>query len=118
MASTTKLVAGTIGVVALLTGALVGGAMWHSDRTSKRLTVEADAIGLVATPVKWWDGVEEENVDGHMITFAYVGPDNKVFTRKLDQVEWYDSKTRYKVCYNPQDGDDWQLYPADHACGE
>jgi hypothetical protein len=118
MASTAKLVAGTVALVALLTGGIVGASMWHADRTSKRLTAEADAIGLVATPARWWDGAEEENVDGHTITFAYVGPANKVFTRRIDQVEWYDSKTRYKVCYNPQNGDDWQLYPDDHVCGE
>lgn len=118
MASSAKLIAGTVGLVALLTGGIIGGVMWNADRTSKRLTAEAEAIGFVATPVKWWDSVDEENKEGHTLTFAYVGPGNKVFTRKMDQVEWYDSTTRYKVCYNPQDGEDWHLYPFDHVCGE
>jgi hypothetical protein len=41
-----------------------------------------------------------------------------VFTRKMEQIEWYDSKKRYKVCHHPQNGDDWRLYPEDHTCGE
>lgn len=47
-----------------------------------------------------------------------MGPDNKVFTRKMEQIEWYDSTKRYKICYNPRDGEDWRLYSEDHACGE
>ena len=118
MASSAKLIAGTLGLVALLTGAVAGAAMWHSDRTSRRLTAEAEAIGLVATPVRWWDGLDEEHKDGHTITFAYVGPANQVHTRRIDQVEWYQSTTRYKLYYNPGSADDWLLYPADHVCGE
>lgn len=117
MASSAKLIAGTLAGVALLTGAIAGGAMLMADRTSKRLTVEAEAIGLVATPAKWYDSGDEENKKGHIVTFAYVGPENRVYTRKIERVEWYDSTTRYKVCYNPRDGDDWRLYPDDHICG-
>ena len=117
-ASTGKLVGGTIALVAVLTGGIVGTSMWFADRTSKRLTVEAEAIGFVATPARWYDSGEQEHVDGHTLTFAYVGPRNQVFSRTVDQVEWYDRTTRYKVCYNPQNGDDWKLYPSDHVCGE
>jgi hypothetical protein len=118
MASSTKLIAGTVGLVAVLTGAIAGASMWHADRASKRQSVEAEAIGLVATPAKWYDSGDEENKEGHSITFAYVGPNNRVFTRSIERVEWYDSNTRYKVCHNPSDGDDWQLRPEDHVCGE
>lgn len=55
MASTGKIFAGTIALVLVLTGGIVAAVMWHSDRTSKRLTAEAEAIGFVATPAKWWE---------------------------------------------------------------
>jgi len=118
MASSGKIFAGTIALVLALTGAIVGAVMWNADRTSKRLTAEAEAIGLVAVPTKWWDSIDEENKEGHTLTFAYVGPGNKVFTRKMEEIEWYDSTRRYKVCYNPQNGEDWRLYTEDHRCGE
>jgi len=118
MASSGKIFAGTIALVLGLTGAIVAAAMWNADRTSKRLTVEAEPIGLIATPTKWWDSIDEENKEGHTLTFAYVGPGYKVFTRKMEQIEWYDSTRRYKVCYHPKNEDDWRLYPEVHVCGE
>jgi hypothetical protein len=118
MASSGKIFAGTLALVLALTGGIVATAMWNADRTSRRLTVEAEPIGLVATPARWWDSSDEEHKEGYTLTFAYVGPDNKVFTRKMEQIEWYDSTRRYKVCHHPQNGDDWRLYPEDHVCGE
>lgn len=108
----------TLGVVGVLTAGIVGFVLWDEGRDSQRRTVEAEAVGFAATPVKWYDSLDEENKEGHTLTYAYVGPDNQVFTRKLVEIEWYDAGTRYKVCYNPRDGNDSKLYPADHRCGQ
>lgn len=113
-----KMWTGTLLGIAGLTGGIVSLALWDADRTSKRLTAEAAAIGFTATPAEWWDSTEEENIQGHTLTFAYVGPGNRVYTRTMDQVEWYKPTHRYKVCYNPQDGDDWKLYTTEHVCGQ
>lgn len=109
---------GMLGLIGAITAGIVGFVMWDADRTSKRQTIEAEAVGFTATPAKWHDSVEEEDREGHTLTYAYVGPANAVFTRRLDRVEWYDAGRRYKVCYNPRDGEDSKLYPADHVCGE
>jgi hypothetical protein len=105
-------------IVAILaiTAAIVGGVFWNESRTSKRLAADTEAVGLVATPTEWYDSGEEENVQGHTLTYAYSAGD-QVFTRTLEQIEWYDSTSRYHVCYNPEDAEDSRLYPADHACG-
>ena len=113
-----KMWTGTLLGIAALTGGIVGFSLWDADRTSKRLTVEAEAIGFTATPTKWWDSGEEENVEGHTLTYAYVGPGNRVYTRQVEQVEWYRDVNRYKVCYNPEDGDDSKLYTVQHVCGQ
>jgi hypothetical protein len=106
-----------VGVLGV-TGVLAGGAMWSGSARSARQSVETEAVGLTATPSKWYDSGEEENVEGHVLTYAYVGPDNRVFTRKIVNVDWYDPAARYKVCFNPADGDDSALRPGDHRCGE
>ena len=99
-----------------ITGALVGGALWSADARSERLSAETEAVGFVATPTEWWDGAEEENVEGHTLTYAYtVGED--VYPVTLEQITWYDPARSYKVCYNPADGSDAHLYPGDHVCG-
>ena len=105
-------------VVAILaiTAAIIGGVFWSESRTSKRLAADTEAVGLVATPMEWYDSGEEETVQGHTLNYAYSVGD-QVFTRTLEQIDWYEPGTRYHVCYNPEDGNDSRLYPADHACG-
>jgi len=99
-----------------ITAAIVGFVLWDEARTSKRLSAEAEAVGFQATPTRWYDSVEEENVEGHTLTYAYAAG-GKVYPRTLERITWYDSTTTYKVCYNPADPDDSKLYPAGHACG-
>jgi hypothetical protein len=114
----TRTFVGVLGLVGVITAGIVGFVLWDEDRDSKRRTVEAEAVGFAATPAKWYDSIEEENREGHTLTYAYVGPNNQVFSRKIEEVEWYDSGKRYKVCYNPRDGNDSKLYPSDHVCGQ
>ena len=105
------------GVIVLgITGVIVAGAMWSESRTSARLSAETEAVGLAATPAEWYDSGDEEQVEGHTVTYAYTVGD-EVYTRTLNEITWYDSTANYKVCYNPEDGDDSRLYPGDHACG-
>ena len=106
----------TIVAIAVLTGAIVGAVFWNESRTSKRLSQETEAVGLVATPTKWYDSGDEETVEGHTLTYAYV-VDGQVYTRTLQQITWYDAAVRYKVCHAPGDGDESRLYPAEHRCG-
>ena len=111
-----KVWAWTIGGILALTAAIVGGVLWNESRTSERLSSETEAVGLVATPTEWYDSGEEENVQGHTLTYAYSVGD-QVLTRTLEQIVWYDPATSYHVCYNPDDADDSRLSPADHTCG-
>lgn len=104
-----------IGLVVALTAGIVFFALKDAAADSKRQTAEAPAIGFVATPTKWWDG--EENQEGHTLTFSFVDGGNGVHAQTMEQVQWYDSSKTYKVCYNPADANDWELYPSDHACG-
>ncbi len=104
-----------LGLVAVLTGGIVAFVMKDEAARSKRLTQETTAVGFVATPVKWWDG--EENQEGHTLTFAWVDAAGGVHPQTMEQVSWYDTRKTYKVCFNPQDATDWKLYPSDHVCG-
>jgi hypothetical protein len=112
-----KTLLGTLGLIGVITAGIVGFVLWDEDRDSKRRTVETEAVGLAATPVSWLDS-DDERREGHTLTYAYVGPNSQVFSRRIQEIEWYDSAKRYKVCYNPQDGNDSKLYPADHRCGQ
>ncbi|HEX6039576.1 hypothetical protein [Longimicrobium sp.] len=104
-----------LGLVGVITAAIVIFVMRGEAARSKRLTEETQAVGFVATPVEWWDG--EENQEGHTLTFAWVDARGAVHPQTMKEISWYDQSTTYKVCYNPQDAADWKLYPADHVCG-
>lgn len=104
-----------IGIVGVLTAGIVTWVMRESAAASKRQTAEAQAVGFVATPARWWDG--EENQEGHTLTYAWVDGANAVHTESAEEITWYDAGKTYKVCYNPQDPTDRKLYPADHVCG-
>lgn len=112
-----KTLAATLGIVAAVTGAIVAVAMWSSARTSERLSAEAPAIGFVATPARWYDSSDEENVEGHTLTFSFVDAANGVHAETMEEVTWYDETRQYKVCYNPEDPADFRLYRAEHVCG-
>jgi hypothetical protein len=104
-----------IGLVLLITAGIVVFVMRDNAADSKRQTAEAQAVGFVATPVKWSDG--DDNQEGHTLTYAWVDGSNAVHPESLEEITWYDSAKTYKVCYNPQDPTDSKLYPADHVCG-
>lgn len=104
-----------LGLVGVITAGIVLFVMRNEAARSKRLTQETAAVGFVATPVKWWDG--EENQEGHTLTFAWVDAAGGVHPQTMEQISWYRPETSYKVCFNPQDATDWKLYPADHVCG-
>ncbi|HST61723.1 MAG TPA: DUF3592 domain-containing protein [Longimicrobium sp.] len=104
-----------IGLVAVITAGIVGFVMRESAAASKRQTAEAQAVGFVATPVKWFDG--DDHQEGHTLTYAWVDGANAVHTETAKEISWYDPSTGYKVCYNPQDPADRKLYPAGHVCG-
>jgi hypothetical protein len=105
-----------LGILGVITAAIVVFVMRDSAATSKRQTAEAQPVGLVAMPTKWWDG--DDHVEGHNVTFAWVDGANAVHTERMDEITWFDPARSYKVCYNPQQpAEDWKLYPADHACG-
>lgn len=104
-----------IGLVLAIAGGIVAFVMKDEAARSKRLTQETPAVGFVATPVKWWDG--EENQEGHSLTFAWVDASGGVHPQTMEEISWYNPSSTYKVCYNPQDAADWKLYPSDHVCG-
>jgi YD repeat-containing protein len=102
-------------LVAVITGAIVAFVLWDEARTSRRLSEEAEAIGLTGTPTKWQSG--DRNESGHTVTFAYTAGD-QVITKTLNEITWFKPEARYKVCYNPADPNDAKLYLADHRCGQ
>ena len=104
-----------IGLIAVITAGIVGFVLRGSAAASKRQTAEAQAVGFVATPVTWFDG--DDHQEGHTLTYAWVDGANAVHSESAKEITWYDSASRYKVCYNPQDPTDRKLYPADHVCG-
>ena len=108
---------GTIAAVALITAAILVGVFWSEGRTSRKLSAEAQPIGLAALPLQWYDSAEEEQVSGHTLTFSYVDAANGVHTETVERITWYDPSKRYKVCYDPEKPDDWKLYESTHECG-
>lgn len=104
-----------LGLVGLITAGIVVFVMKDEAARSKRLTAETQAVGFVATPVRWFDG--EDNQEGHTLTFAWVDAAGGVHPQTMEEITWYDPARTYKVCYNPQDPKDWKLYPSDHVCG-
>jgi hypothetical protein len=104
-----------IGLIGVLTAGIVVFVLKDSAADSRRQTAEAQAVGFVATPVKWFDG--DDNQEGHTLTYAWVDSANSVHAESAEEITWYDSSTTYKVCYNPQDPADRKLYPSDHVCG-
>jgi hypothetical protein len=105
-------------IVLAIVAAVLGGigyfALRDDDADSRRQSAEAAPVGLVATPATWWDG--EDNEEGHTVTFAFVDQANGVHTGELKQITWW-RDGKWKVCYNPADPKDYELYPADHTCG-
>jgi hypothetical protein len=110
-----KSLLGTLALVAAITGGIVFFVLRDEAATSKRLSAEAEAIGFVATPAKWYE--DEENVEGHTLTFSFVDAANGVHARTMERITWYDPERGYKVCYNPEEPEDFRLYRADHVCG-
>jgi hypothetical protein len=108
---------GALGIVAAITATIVGYVLWDEGRDSERRSAEAAAIGFVATPTRWYDAGDEEEVEGHTLTFSFVDGGNGIHAQTLEQVTWYDPRRTYKVCYDPQDADDHKLYPQEHVCG-
>ena len=116
MTDTAKMWIWVVLVIGGITAAIVGFVLWDEARTSERLSAETAAVGFQAVATKWYDSADEETVEGHTLTYAYTAGE-KVYTRTLEEITWYDSTTTYKVCYNPADPDDSKLYRADHRCG-
>lgn len=112
-----KPLAATLGIVAAITGLILFFVLRHEAAVSERLSAEAEAVGLVATPVRWYDSADERNREGHTLTFSFVDAANGVHAKTMEQVTWYDPERRYKVCYDPADPEDFRLYPAEHVCG-
>lgn len=108
---------GTAVAVLVITAGIVGGVLWMDARASKRQTAEAQVIGFAATPVTWWDGSEEEDVEGHTLTFSWLDGASQPHTETMDRITWYDAAKSYKVCYNPAEATDWKLYSSTHVCG-
>ena len=104
-----------LGLVAVMTAGIVTFVLRDEAASSKRRTAEAPAVGFTATPVRWSDG--DRNQEGHTLTFAWVDAANAVHGKTLEEITWYRPEQTYKVCYNPQDTEDWKLYPSDHVCG-
>jgi hypothetical protein len=102
-------------ILGAITAGIVAFVLRDEAARSKRLTQETQAVGFVATPVKWWDG--DDHQEGHTLTFAWVDAAGGVHPQTMEEISWFDSAKRYKVCYNPQDATDWKLYPSDHVCG-
>jgi hypothetical protein len=107
----------TLGVFAIVAIGIVGFVLWDEARTSKRLSAEAEAVGFVATPDRWYDDSKERDVSGHTLTYAYTDGNYVVHTRTMERITWYDPETTYKVCYDPEDPERQKLYPAAHVCG-
>ncbi len=103
------------GLVGVITAGIVAFVLKESAAASRRQTAEAAAVGLVATPVRWFDG--DDHQEGHTLTYAWVDGANAVHAETAKEITWYDASTGYKVCYNPQDPTDRKLYPAAHVCG-
>ena len=104
-----------LGIVGVITAGIIFFVMRDSAAASKRQSAEAPAIGFVATPTRWWDG--EENQEGHTLTFSFVDANNGVHAHTMEEITWYDPSKNYKVCYNPEDPNDWRLYASEHVCG-
>ncbi|HEU0298465.1 MAG TPA: hypothetical protein VFR37_03405 [Longimicrobium sp.] len=106
-------------IVIAIVGAIMAGillfVMKDSAADSERQETEAPVIGFVATPARWSDG--EENQEGHTLTFSFVDAANGVHAHTMNEITWYDPAKTYKVCYNPQDPNDWKLYSSEHVCG-
>ncbi len=112
-----KILAGSLALVAAVTGLILFFVFRHEGAVSRRLSAEAEPIGLVATPATWYDSGEEGDVQGHTLTFSFVDGDNGVHAETMEQITWYDAARGYKVCYNPADAEDFRLYASDHSCG-
>jgi hypothetical protein len=104
-----------LGLIAAGVGGTTVLVLRDAAGDSRRQTTEAQAIGFAATPVKWWNG--DENEEGHTLTFSWVDAANGVHTETMKEIAWYHPDRTYKVCYNPADPADWKLYSSDHACG-
>ena len=104
-------------VVIAITAGIIGFVLWDESKTSQRLTQETEAVGLTGTPTEWYDTSKERNVSGHTVTYAYTAGE-KVMTRTLEEITWFDPAAQYKVCYNPADPEDSKIYPATHTCGQ
>ncbi len=103
-------------VVVGLAVPLVGGVMWMESRDSKRRSAEATLDYFRAEAVKWYDHVDEENEEGHRLTFSYsVG--GRRYTETYEEITWYDPGKEYKVCHDPADPTDHKLEPAEKVCG-
>lgn len=105
-----------IGLVGALTAGITVWALRDAAADSKRRTAEAAVVGFVATPVTFSDGDDDQ--EGHTLTYAWVDGANAVHTETEKEITWYNPDRSYKVCYNPQDPNDRDLYQADHVCGE
>ena len=103
--------------ILVITAVIAGGVLWEDARARKRLSAEAEPVGLVAAPVEWDDGPEDGMQDGHTLTFSWVDGQNQVHTETIEKVTWYDEANQYKVCYDPEHPDDWRFYPTTKQCG-
>jgi hypothetical protein len=106
-----------LGIVGVVTAAIVGFVLWDEAKDSKRRTAEAAVVGFAATPQEWDEGGDDGIQKGHTLTFSWVDAASGVHTQTMERITWYDPGKAYHVCYNPQDPADHKLYPADHACG-
>ena len=104
----------TILLVVGLTGLILAFIIRDSDARSARQSAETEPIGLVALPVTWTAGDDTE--EGHTVTFGYAVGD-QAFSKTLENVTWYDSTRQYKICYDPANPGDAELYGREHVCG-
>jgi hypothetical protein len=105
-----------IAIVGVITAGIILFVMKDSAAASARQSAEAPVIGFVATPTRWSDG--DDTQEGHTLTFSFVDAANGVHAHTMNEITWYDPAKTYKVCYNPEDPNDWKLYSSDHVCGE
>ncbi len=102
-----------------LTGAIGATIVWNVNHRSERQSMQTAAVGLTATATTWDEQDRDGRttiVHGYTLTYAY-SVQGELFPETVEQVRWYRPREHYKICYNPSDPSDSELYPTRHHCG-
>ncbi len=104
-------------LILILTILFFAAVVWVIDQNGKRRSAEVPVEIVEVKGIRWYDSSDEEYKTGYDVFYRY-SVNGQVYETTSNHDESYKPGTAYKICYNPKNPRDHEIYQASHRCGD